>query len=89
LLLLPPAQSIATAAGPEAVLIAIAKRNPKRRCRIPRRPHPDLDFFFGRYENAGLEPSDETRSEIADLQHTALVTTPLLKFRPQGREAAQ
>ncbi|SFO68113.1 hypothetical protein SAMN05216330_104146 [Bradyrhizobium sp. Ghvi] len=28
--------------------IALVKRLPKRRCRIPRRPHPNLDYFFGR-----------------------------------------
>jgi len=46
--------------------VAILKHMPKRRCRIPRRPHPDLDFFFGRYERADLEPNDVTRSEVAD-----------------------
>jgi hypothetical protein len=39
--------------------ITLVKRQPKRRCRIPRRPHPDLDYFFGRLERAdgdvGLE----------------------------------
>ncbi len=24
--------------------IALVKRQPKRRCRIPRRPHPGLDY---------------------------------------------
>jgi hypothetical protein len=47
--------------------IAIVKRQPKRRCRIPRRPHPDLDFFFGRHERADFEPNDEIRPDGADL----------------------
>lgn len=33
--------------------IALVKRQPKRRCRIPRRPHPNLDYFFGRLERTG------------------------------------
>lgn len=32
--------------------IALIKRQPRRRCRIPRRPHPGLDYFFGRLERA-------------------------------------
>jgi hypothetical protein len=28
----------------------IMKRPSRRRCRIPRRPHPDLEFFFSRFE---------------------------------------
>jgi hypothetical protein len=47
--------------------VAIIKCQPKRRCRIPRRPHPDLEYFFGRYERADRESNDDTGSEIADL----------------------
>lgn len=32
--------------------IALVKRQPKRRCRIPRRPHPGLDYFFSRLERS-------------------------------------
>ncbi|MDE2376845.1 hypothetical protein [Bradyrhizobium sp.] len=56
--------------------IAIVKRRPKRRCRIPRRPHPDLDFFFGRYERADLKPVNETRTDVPELER---------QFRPQPR----
>jgi len=28
----------------------LVKLKPKRRCRIPRRPHPNLDCIFGRFE---------------------------------------
>jgi hypothetical protein len=49
--------------------IAIVKRQPKRRCRIPRRPHPDLDYFFGRLERAEGEMRDGTGAEMADLNH--------------------
>ncbi|PJG55888.1 hypothetical protein CVM73_06985 [Bradyrhizobium forestalis] len=49
--------------------LALVKRQPKRRCRIPRRPHPSLDYFFGRLEradgtldhDAGLDNSDLDR----------------------------
>jgi len=39
----------------------IVKRPSKRRCRIPRRPHPDLEFFFSRYERRrpGMNRSDD------------------------------
>ena len=47
--------------------VAIVKCQPKRRCRIPRRPHPDLDYFFGRYERAACDANDDTGSEIVDL----------------------
>ncbi len=39
--------------------IALVKRQPKRRCRIPRRPHPDLDYFFGRLERTEGELRDD------------------------------
>ena len=39
---------------------ALVKRQPKRRCRIPRRPHPDLDYFFGRLERSEGEMRDDT-----------------------------
>jgi hypothetical protein len=39
----------------------IMKRPSKRRCRIPRRPHPDLEFFFSRDERRrpGMNRSDD------------------------------
>jgi hypothetical protein len=49
--------------------IAIVKRQPKRRCRIPRRPHPNLDYFFGRLERTEGETSDDTGLDTADLDH--------------------
>ena len=49
--------------------IALVKLKPKRRCRIPRRPHPDLDDFFGRLERTAREPNDEAGPELADLDH--------------------
>ena len=52
--------------------VAIVKRQPKRRCRIPRRPHPDLDYFFGRFERTACETSDDTGSEIVDLDQFQL-----------------
>ncbi|MCP3401132.1 hypothetical protein [Bradyrhizobium sp. CCGB20] len=42
------------------------KRQPKRRCRIPRRPHPDLDYFFGQLERTEGEMRDDTGPETAD-----------------------
>ena len=52
----------------------IVKLKPKRRCRIPRRPHPNLDCFFGRFERAEGEP-DDAGAEVADLE----------PFHPQPR----
>ncbi|UWU66671.1 hypothetical protein [Bradyrhizobium sp. NC92] len=57
--------------------IALVKRQPKRRCRIPRRPHPSLDDFFGRLErtdgtlddNAGPNNSDLERSLGSPRRH--------------------
>jgi hypothetical protein len=49
--------------------IALVKRQPKRRCRIPRRPHPSLDYFFGRLEHTDSDMSDDTGPETADLDH--------------------
>jgi len=49
--------------------IAIVKLKPKRRRRIPRRPHPDLDYFFGRLEQAAGETDEGPSSELADLDH--------------------
>ena len=46
---------------------ALVKRQPKRRCRIPRRPHPDLDYFFGRLERTEAEMRDDPGAEAADL----------------------
>lgn len=47
--------------------IALVKRQPKRRCRIPRRPHPNLDDFFGR-----LERADRTLDDDAGLDNPEL-----------------
>ncbi|MBH5370737.1 hypothetical protein [Bradyrhizobium glycinis] len=57
--------------------IALVKRQQKRRCRIPRRPHPSLDYFFGRLEradgtlddDAGLDNSDLDRSLGSPRRH--------------------
>jgi hypothetical protein len=49
------------------VQFALVKRQPKRRCRIPRRPHPDLDYFFGRLERTEGEMRDDPGAEPADL----------------------
>jgi hypothetical protein len=49
--------------------IALVKRQPKRRCRIPRRPHPNLDYFFGRLERTEGEMIDDASAETADLDH--------------------
>ena len=46
--------------------IALVKRQPKRRCRIPRRPHPDLAYFFGRFERTEGEMCDEARPDATD-----------------------
>lgn len=55
--------------------IALVKRLPKRRCRIPRRPHPNLDYFFGRLERTEIEMGDdagpETGTWIARSGHRA------------------
>ena len=48
--------------------IALVKRLPKRRCRIPRRPHPNLDYFFGRLERTEGEMRDDPGADTAD-QH--------------------
>jgi hypothetical protein len=42
----------------------IVKLKPKRRCRIPRRPHPDLDYFFGRLEHAACEMADVSGPDL-------------------------
>ncbi|TYL84852.1 hypothetical protein [Bradyrhizobium cytisi] len=49
--------------------IALVKRQPKRRCRIPRRPHPNLDYFFGRLERTEGAMIDDPRVETADPDH--------------------
>lgn len=49
--------------------LALMKRQPKRRCRIPRRPHPNLDYFFGRFERTEGEMHHDPRGETADLDH--------------------
>jgi hypothetical protein len=49
--------------------IALAKRQPKRRCRIPRRPHPNLDYFFGRLEHGDGAPDDDAGLDNSDLAH--------------------
>ncbi|MDN4981712.1 hypothetical protein KUL72_14750 [Bradyrhizobium arachidis] len=48
--------------------IALVKRQPKRRCRIPRRPHPNLDYFFGRLERSEGEMCDDPGAETAELE---------------------
>ncbi|MBR1129804.1 hypothetical protein [Bradyrhizobium iriomotense] len=48
---------------------ALVKRQPKRRCRIPRRPHPNLDYFFGRFERTDGAPDDDNRLDNSDLDH--------------------
>ena len=50
--------------------IALTKRQPKRRCRIPRRPHPNLDYFFGRLERANDRLDDDAGSDNSDLDHS-------------------
>ena len=50
--------------------IALVKRQPKRRCRIPRRPHPNLDYFFGRLELTEGEMRDDPGADTADLDHS-------------------
>jgi hypothetical protein len=59
--------TFATAAGPDTMQIRLVKRQPKRRCRIPRRPHPDLADFFGRLERTEGETSDDARPDTTDL----------------------
>lgn len=49
--------------------IALVKRQPKRRRRIPRRPHPNLDYCFGRLERTEGEMHDDSGGETADLDH--------------------
>lgn len=49
---------------------SLVKRQPKRRCRIPRRPHPNLDDFFGRLEPSEGEMHDDPGGETADLDHS-------------------
>ena len=44
----------------------IVKLKPKRRCRVPRRPHPELDCFFDRFQREG-EPA-EAGLEVTDLE---------------------
>ena len=46
--------------------IALVKRQPKRRCRLPRRPHPNLDYFFGRLARCEGELHDDPGAETAD-----------------------
>ncbi|SFU64451.1 MULTISPECIES: hypothetical protein [Bradyrhizobium] len=47
--------------------IALVKRQPKRRCRIPRRPHPGLDYFFGRLERTDATLDDDAGLDNPDL----------------------
>jgi hypothetical protein len=51
------------------VQFALVKRQPKRRCRIPRRPHPSLEDFFGRLELAEGEMRNDPGGETADLDY--------------------
>lgn len=50
--------------------LALVKRQPKRRCRIPRRPHPNLDYFFGRLERADRTRNDDAGPDNADVDHS-------------------
>lgn len=50
--------------------IALIKRQPKRRCRIPRRPHPSLDYFFGRLERSDDTLDDDAGPDDSDLDHS-------------------
>ena len=50
--------------------IALTKLQPKRRCRIPRRPHPNLDYFFGRLERSEGTLDDDSRPDNTDLDHS-------------------
>lgn len=63
--------------------IPLVKRQPKRRCRIPRRPHPSLDDFFGRLERADGAPDDDAGLDNSDRDRSlALAALPLrLLFR--------
>lgn len=49
--------------------IALVKRQPKRRCRIPRRPHASLDYFFGRFERTDGTLDDDVGLDTTDLDH--------------------
>jgi len=51
------------------VQIALVKRQPKRRCRIPSRPHPGLDDFFGRLERADGAMVDDAGLDNSELDH--------------------
>ncbi|APO52029.1 hypothetical protein ACVIWV_001790 [Bradyrhizobium diazoefficiens] len=50
--------------------IAVVKCQPKRRCRIPRRPHPSLDYFFGRLERADGAMDDDAELDNSELDHS-------------------
>lgn len=50
--------------------IALIKRQPKRRCRIPRRPHPNLDYFFGRLDRTDGPLEDDADPDNSDLDHS-------------------
>ncbi|WP_164718990.1 hypothetical protein [Bradyrhizobium sp. LVM 105] len=50
--------------------ITLVKRQPKRRCRIPRRPHPGLDYFFGRLERPAGAMDGDVRLDTTDLDHS-------------------
>jgi hypothetical protein len=50
--------------------IALVKRLPKRRCRIPRRPHPNLDYFFGRLERADRAFDKDAGPDNSSLDHS-------------------
>ncbi|MCP3388618.1 hypothetical protein NLM27_07465 [Bradyrhizobium sp. CCGB12] len=59
---------------------ALVKRQPKRRCRVPRRPHPDLDYFFGRLERTEEEMRDDPGAESGGPGLTDPVTVPAMRF---------
>jgi|EndMetStandDraft_9_1072997.scaffolds.fasta_scaffold1426123_1 hypothetical protein len=60
--------------GVIAEAIVIARRSARRRRLIPRRPRPDLEFFFSRYERRrqGVNRSDPgSRSDLHELESQA------------------
>ncbi|MGH6713165.1 MAG: hypothetical protein ACREEK_29940 [Bradyrhizobium sp.] len=49
----------------------VARRSLRRKRLIARRPHPDLEFFFSRYEQPrpAMNPSDAgSRSDLYELE---------------------
>jgi hypothetical protein len=59
--------SVSMSTEPRAVATVIVKHRPRRRCRIPRRPHPDLDSLFRRYD-PGLREMNGNDNPAQDCQ---------------------